>query len=357
MPYGETKVYFDGSHYIAIPHTTRPSRKRYKMPEETVEVQDDKNISTKKQSKNNDTNDTPSDFEGVSFELNGIEFEEVQDIKDVEDVFTESEPAPLTPSPRRMTRKELFEEGYKAALDLPRSRRKRYLIEKMRPYFPTENKTEEYVQVHLERKQRNLITRRVRMCRKANLQNFNYFCTFTYDSKLHNEDSFRRKLKTAFRHFCNRKGWKYMGVWERSAEKKRLHFHGIFDIPEGTMPEMCIERTDYSFNAHKRQTINQNTYFLTRFGRNDFEPIDDKTRMGEALAYLMKYIEKSEEKIVYSRGLPQFFKSDILDEDVITVIGQEERKLLLYDDFRCFDEGCYVGVVSPDIIKQMPKVN
>lgn len=22
MPYGETKVYFDGSHYIAIPHTT-----------------------------------------------------------------------------------------------------------------------------------------------------------------------------------------------------------------------------------------------------------------------------------------------------------------------------------------------
>ena len=27
MAYGETKVYFDGSHYIAIPHTTRPKRK------------------------------------------------------------------------------------------------------------------------------------------------------------------------------------------------------------------------------------------------------------------------------------------------------------------------------------------
>ena len=44
MAYGETKVYFDGSHYIAIPHTTRPSKKRYKPPEETVEVKDEKRM-------------------------------------------------------------------------------------------------------------------------------------------------------------------------------------------------------------------------------------------------------------------------------------------------------------------------
>lgn len=354
MAYGETKVYFDGSHYIAIPHTTRPSRKRYKMPEETVEVVDENNASANKPNQNNETNSTPSELEGVPFELEEIDFEEIEDI---EDVFAESEPTPPTPSPRRATRKEIFEEGYKEALDMPRSKRKRHLIQKMRPYFQSDEKTEDYVRANLERKQRNLICRRIRMCRKANLQDFNYFCTFTYDSKLHSEDSFKKKLKTALRHFCSRRGWKYMGVWERSPEKKRLHFHGIFYIPEGTMPEMCIERNDYSFNTHKRQTINQNTYFLTRFGRNDFEPIDDKTRMGEAMAYLMKYIEKSEERIVYSKGLPQYFISDVLEEDVVTVIGQEEKKLLLYDDFNCFDEGCYVGVVSPDVIKQMRKVN
>ena len=28
MAYGETKVYFDGSHYIAIPKTSRPSVKK-----------------------------------------------------------------------------------------------------------------------------------------------------------------------------------------------------------------------------------------------------------------------------------------------------------------------------------------
>ena len=187
----------------------------------------------------------------------------------------------------------------------------------MRPYFKTDKDCENFVTAHMERKQRNLICRRIRMTRKANLADFNYFCTFTYDSKIHDEDSFKKKLKTALRHLCSRKGWKYMGVWERSPEKKRLHFHGIFHIPEGSMPEMCIERNDYSFSTHKRQTINQNTYFLTRFGRNDFEPIYEQSRMNDATAYLMKYMEKSREKVVYSKGLPQFFITDVMDEDVI----------------------------------------
>ena len=38
MAFEETKVYFDGSHYIAIPHTTRPCKKRPKLKEETITV-------------------------------------------------------------------------------------------------------------------------------------------------------------------------------------------------------------------------------------------------------------------------------------------------------------------------------
>lgn len=38
MSYGETKVYFDGSHYIAIPHTERPTKKRPKPIEEIITV-------------------------------------------------------------------------------------------------------------------------------------------------------------------------------------------------------------------------------------------------------------------------------------------------------------------------------
>ena len=38
MSFGETKVYFDGSHYIAIPHTEKPYRKRRKFIEEEITV-------------------------------------------------------------------------------------------------------------------------------------------------------------------------------------------------------------------------------------------------------------------------------------------------------------------------------
>ena len=351
MIYGETKIYHDGSHFIGIPHTTRPSKKRYKPEEETVEVKEKESDNKETELKDEELESTPLELEGVPFE---VEFEEI-DVD--EEIFPESEPPPTVISPRRATRKELFEEAYKENIDLPRKKRKQAIYKAMRPYFETDNDCETFVTLNMERKARNLMCRRIRMTRKANLADFNYFCTFTYDSKLHDEDSFKKKLKTAFRHFCNRKGWTYMGVWERSPEKKRLHFHGLFHIPEGAMPEMCIERNDYSFSTHKRQTINQNTYFLKRFGRNDFEPINDQTRMNDATAYLMKYMEKSGEKVVYSKGLPQYFISDILEDDVITRVGAEENKLLLYDDFTCWDEGVYVGVVSPDVIKQLRKSN
>ena len=75
------------------------------------------------------------------------------------------------------------------------------------------------------------------------------------------------------------------------------------------------------------------------------------------MAYIMKYIEKSGEKPLYSRGLPQFFISDIMEEDVVCTYGQEERKLLLYDDFSCWDEGEYIGRVCDDVIGRLSKAN
>ena len=240
---------------------------------------------------------------------------------------------------------------------MKKAARKRFLIEKMRPYFDNAKKTEEYVIAHLARKQRNLICRRIRLARKANMHPFNYFCTFTYDGKKHDEDSFRRKFRHTISNFSKRKNWRYIGVWERSPDNQRLHFHGIFYIPEGTMPGELIKVNDYNFNTKRRQITNQNTYFNERFGRSDFDEIKDPRRKGDALAYLLKYIEKTGEKIVYSKGLPQFVKSDIREEDIITAMGMEDNKLLLYDDFTCIDEGRLVGVVSPAVLKQLRGCN
>jgi hypothetical protein len=71
----------------------------------------------------------------------------------------------------------------------------------------------------------------------------------------------------------------------------------------------------------------------------------------------MKYIEKSGERIVYSKGVKTYFISDIIDDDVVCTIGNEDRKILLFDDFSCFDEGVFVGEVSRETIKQMRKTN
>ena len=121
------------------------------------------------------------------------------------------------------------------------------------------------------------------------------------------------------------------------------------------MPGFFCEVEDYNFKSHRRTKTNQNSYFKERFGRCDFEKIEDAHRIGDALAYLMKYIEKSGEKIVYSKGLPQFFISDILDDDVVCSIGMEDKKMLLFDDFSCFDEGEYIGTVSKETIERLRK--
>ena len=347
MAYGETKVYFDGSHYIAIPHTTRPSKKRPKPIEELVTVIDD-NDEPQMES-------TPSIIDDVPFPV-GEEFEVVEKDDNSENKQNETIEK-KTKTERQMTRKEIFEEVYKETQGLRKNQRRTVIFDKMRQYFDTDEKTNNFVNINLERKQRNLISRRIRMTRKANLQEFNYFVTFTYDGAKHTEDSFKKKLKKTLAHLTARKGWKYMGVWERSPKKQRLHFHGIFYIPDGTIPGILCTRKDYNFNKKQMVETFSSSYFEERFGRNDFDVIDDNTVKGFALSYIMKYIEKSGEKIVYSKGLPQFFISDIMDEDIVCFFGVEDKKLLLFDDFSCWDEGCYMGQVSPAVISQLRKAN
>ena len=296
MAYENTKVYFDGGHYIAIPHTTRPQQKRKEKNETEKE----------------------------------IELKEIAD-----KVFKESKGKG---------------KKYKA----------KRLIEEITKKVENESLAMEYSREYMNKQLRNLIERRKRLVRKVYIGNWNYFCTFTYNDKLHNEDSFKRKLKDCFKKLSYRKGWIYIGVWERSPKNERLHFHGIFYIPDGAMVGEFIEVNDYSFNSNKRQITLQNTYFNERFGRSDFKPIDrsDHHVLRQAARYLMKYLKKSGERIVYSKNTPTYFVSNILNEDVACTMGDDDYvKLVLFDDFSCWNEGCYMGQVSPETISKMRKVN
>ena len=333
--YPKTKVYSDGRHYIAIPHTENPyRRKRVKPIDEVIEV------STETEERAN----SPPDPANVSDEIKISE-------------NADSESKPKEKIVRKITKRQLFDETYKAHYTERKAVRRKILIETMLPYFKDKESAVTYVDEALSRKYKNFVARRIRMTRKANLADFNYFVTFTYSDELHTEETFRKKLKNALSLLSHRKGWKYIGVWERSPEKKRLHFHGMFYIPDGTLPGEMKEVSGYSFSEHKRKKTNENSYFRERFGRNDFESMVSEFMLDGAVTYILKYIEKSGEKIVYSRGLPQFFISDIMEDDVICRIGEEEQKLLLFDNFSCWDEGCYMGRVSKEVIAQMRKSN
>ena len=266
---------------------------------------------------------------------------------------------PVRPlSEQETEQKEQFEAAYKESQQLPKKERKAYMRKAMEETIPDKEQRKEYVERNNERKTTNAIRRKVRLSKKVNLQrDWNFFCTFTFSDTLHTEESFRKSLRNTFKHLVARKGWKHVGVWERGGETGRLHFHGIFYIPPGGMVGELTETRDYSTKDHRMQTAHQNTYFLERYGRNDFQPLGLPMEVQHSLGYLMKYIEKSGERLIYGGNLPTYFVSDVMDEDVICPYGIDDRKAVLADDFTCMVDGEVMGAVSKEVIEKMPKAN
>ena len=255
-------------------------------------------------------------------------------------------------------KKEQFEVAYKESQQLPKKERKAYMRKAMEDVIPDKKQRKAYIERHNERKQTNAIRRRVRLSKKVNLQrDWNFFCTFTFSDKRHTEETFKKSLRNTLKHLVNRKGWKHIGVWERGNETNRLHFHGIFYIPPGGMVGELTETRDYSTKDHCMQTAHQNTYFLERYGRNDFQALGSPMEIQHSLGYLMKYIEKSGERLIYGGKLPTYFVSDIMDEDILCPCGIDDRKAVLADDFTCIKNGEIMGTVSPEVIEKMPKAN
>jgi len=349
MPEQAAKIYNDGSHFIAIRKGAYPTpKKKSKIkPIEEEIVLKEETISLVSE----DTPSTDKTVENTPICEENVEIEEERITVNNSKITAISEPK----AKRKTTRKELFETLYKKYYSLKHWERKRQIILDMLPYFESEEKAKEYVNKNCERMYRNFIVRRMRLFKKVRLQEWNYFCTFTYDDKKHTEESFRKRLMQCLQRFCSRKKWKYIGVWERGKDTNRLHFHAIMYIPE--MVGELEEKKDFDTRHNKMQITFQNTFFGTKFGRADFEAIEHKFLIDESVMYMVKYIEKTGEKLVYSRGLPQYIISDIMDEDIICYLDEEERKIILSDEFGCWDEGCYMGQNTPEVLAQMPKSN
>ena len=131
--------------------------------------------------------------------------------------------------------KAKFEAAYAESQALPKRERKQYIAEQLQDDFATVEEANEYARRQTERKRNNACKRYTRLWRKVYLHSkWDYFVTFTYDNDKHTEESFRQSLRNTLKHLVSRKGWKYIGVWERS-QRERLHFHGLFHISANAM--------------------------------------------------------------------------------------------------------------------------
>ena len=296
--YPNSKVYHDGSHYIAIPQRSFPSGKGIKKRHTA------------------------------------------------------------TTTPEQIERKERFENAYTESKELPYEQRAEFIDERLKDAIPDETKRKEFIAENKDRKKRNRSKRYSLLWRKVRLQQrWNWFLTFTYSDELHTEESFRAKLKDTLKKLVQRRGWKYIGVWERGEENNRLHFHGIFVIPDGQMVGELETVSEYSTRKKRMRTKIQNTYFLKRFGKNEFEEITPHN-VETSVKYIVKYIEKDGGRIRQGGDVKPYLLANILGEDVVTAYGVEDRKLLLFDDFTCIDgDGVVHGKASPEVIDQMPKSN
>lgn len=294
----DVKVYFDGSHYIGIPPKRNPTKRK------------------------NQSISPIAIIEGKTIDL-----------------------------------KEKFNEERDKNRDKKKKERDKAVTKELAPFFDNEEQTTEFVEKQNERVERNRIVRKVRLYRKINMLRPNYFCTFTYDNQKHTEETFRKTLKNCLRLNSSRRGWKYIGVWERAPESNRLHFHGVFRIPDNQMVGELITIKDFDTKSKRMQTTIQNTYFNERFGRSDFKEIYNDGSLMDAVKYLLKYIEKSGEKLIYSRGLHTYFITDLIEDDIICTIGQENRKVILFDNFYCIKDAEVIGQVSPETIEKMEKCN
>ena len=289
----EAKIYYDGSNWIAIPHTERPYRRRRqrKKPEKSEELQQ-------------------------------------------------------------------FEERFEKVKG-KRKNRKAELLQEFTPMFRAEDEAVHFVEQHFERLSRNRWERYKRMIRRGYTNRWNFFCTYTFDTRKQTEGSFRKTLMNTLYHLSSRRGWRYMGAWERGELGQRLHFHALTYIPEGQMPGELEEHEDYSTKRHRREKSVQNSFFNERFGRSDFSAVNNAYEVGDSIKYMLKYIGKNDEKIVYSRGLKTYFVSDVLDEDILCKTGEEEHgfKYILTRDFTCMVDGEIMGKVGFEVIERMPKAN
>lgn len=216
MPYRSAKVYNDGSHYIAIPQTNNPTKQK-KNPTKTVCT------GTELQTKTNKTEKTATEI--------------------------------LTP-------KERFEKIYRENNGKRKAEKIEILTEELKQDFKTEEQTREFIERNIERLQRNKIVRKTRLARKINLNEWNFFCTFTYSNEKHTEESFRKGLREVLKRMVHRKGGG-ISAYGNAAENRTDCTFTVYSTSPKTVCRESLKKRKITVSVPKNGRSSCKTHTLT----------------------------------------------------------------------------------------------
>lgn len=255
----------------------------------------------------------------------------------------------------RTFKDDLFDQFYLSGLKLNLTGKdlSEHILNGLRQVFPNDWTLRDFVSSSLNRISKNLFARKKRFRRKAFLNTWNYFVTITYSDELQSEESFKKRLKKCLSNLHTRRGWLYMGVFERGPKTGRLHFHALMYIPEGEMICDLYQKRKYSTEKHKMVETHVHPFFEERFGENDFAELSDaELRRGNTMQYLLKYISKSDERIMYSRGIPTEIYVPIAQDDIICEIVDFVTKYILFNDVIDDEDAADIndlGTIAPPV--------
>lgn len=192
--------------------------------------------------------------------------------------------------------------------------------------------------------------------RKAYLNDWNYFVTFTYDSDKMSQEEFERQIRTKLSDLSSHSNWYSMIRWEEGEVGERKHLHAFIYVPEGKMCGELYRDRHYSTKRHRWEFFWNNTYFNERFGVSDWKDLSFYKNIKPLVNYLLKYMAKDDGKIIYSRGIPDIIEAEIdIDEHILATYESHNRILGVVDRFifgtpqekaaalrSCFDLDTYV---------------
>lgn len=130
--YPETKVYFDGSHYIAIPHTEQPFKRRKKLVKKVNPIKDRWPQLIELSAE--EAADSPFPESEISAPA-----EKADALIGVENIDSPHNMCQITENP---SKKDLFEKYYSEHINEKRAERRKKIIEAMLPFFDDRTATE-----------------------------------------------------------------------------------------------------------------------------------------------------------------------------------------------------------------------